>query len=71
MLLVSCLPIFLHPVIAFGLIGGMNDATILSIVLSGRIIKYLVMAKVAVTAPHLLRCETGRIRAHAATSLQT
>jgi len=55
MLLVASLPIFLHPIIAFGLLAGMSDATILSIVLTGRTFKYLVMAKVTTSAPHLLR----------------
>ena len=55
MLLVASLPIFLHPIIAFGLLAGMSNATILSIVLTGRIVKYLTMAKLTTTAPHLLR----------------
>ena len=55
MLLVASLPIFLHPIIAFGLLTGMSDATILAIVLTGRTVKYLVMARVTTTAPHLLR----------------
>mmetsp|Transcript_37424 Transcript_37424/g.84794 ORF Transcript_37424/g.84794 Transcript_37424/m.84794 type:complete len:80 (+) Transcript_37424:853-1092(+) len=55
MLLVASLPIFLHPIIAFGLLAGMSDGTILSIILSGRTIKYLTMAKITTSAPHLLR----------------
>ncbi|KAL3903754.1 MAG: hypothetical protein SGPRY_011549, partial [Prymnesium sp.] len=55
MLLVSVLPIFLHPVVVFGLLSGMNDATILLIIMTGRTIKYLIMARVTLTAPHLLR----------------
>ena len=39
MFLVSCLPIILHPVVVFGLVGGMSDATILSIVMAGRTVK--------------------------------
>jgi len=55
MLLVSCMPIILHPVIAFGMLSGMSNTTILSIVMAGRTIKYLVMSYVTANAPGALR----------------
>lgn len=39
MLLVSCLPIILHPVIAFGIVSGLSNPTILTVVFVGRTIK--------------------------------
>lgn len=39
MLIVSSLPIILHPVIAFGMISGMSNTTILTIVMAGRTVK--------------------------------
>ena len=55
MLLVSSLPIILHPVIAFGMISGMSNATILTIVMAGRTCKYLVMGWVTTNTPNALR----------------
>ena len=55
MFLVSCLPIILHPVIVFGLLSGMSNATILAIVMSGRTVKYLVMGYVTVNVPSALK----------------
>lgn len=55
MLLVSSLPLILHPVIAFGLISGMSDSTILAVVMSGRTIKYIVMGWVTSNAPGALK----------------
>ena len=55
MVAVSSLPLILHPVIAFGMLTGMSDASILSVILLGRTIKYLVMAKVTTTAPAALK----------------
>jgi len=55
MLLVSSLPIILHPVIAFGMLSGMSNGTILTIVMAGRTIKYIVMAYVTANAPGALR----------------
>ncbi|KAL1507630.1 hypothetical protein AB1Y20_007249 [Prymnesium parvum] len=55
MLLVASLPIFLHPIVLFGLLAQMSNAEILLIVMTGRTVKYLVMARVTLTAPHLLR----------------
>ena len=52
---VSSLPIILHPVIAFGMLTGMSNSTILSIVMAGRTIKYLVMGWVTANAPSALR----------------
>ena len=55
MLLVSSLPIILHPVIAFGMLSGMDNSTILGIVMAGRTVKYLIMGWVTTSAPGLLR----------------
>ena len=55
MFLISCLPIFLHPVIVFGVISGMSNVGILAIILVGRTVKYLVMAWVTANAPSALR----------------
>lgn len=55
MVVVSSLPLILHPVIAFGVLTGMSDGTILSIVLLGRSVKYLVMGYLTAHAPAALR----------------
>ena len=55
MLLVSSLPIILHPVVVFGLLSNMSDAKILTIVMVGRTIKYLVMGWVTSNAPGALK----------------
>lgn len=52
---VSAMPIILHPLIFFGKLSKMSDATILLAILLGRIIKYSIMAQMALTAPQLLR----------------
>jgi len=55
MVLVASLPLILHPVIAFGVLSGMGDGTILGIVLLGRTVKYLTMAYLTAHAPSALR----------------
>ena len=55
MFLVSCMPIILHPVIAFGMLSNMSNTTILAIVMGGRTVKYLTMGWVTTNAPHALR----------------
>ena len=55
MLLVSCMPIILHPVIAFGMLTGLSNTTILAIVMTGRTIKYLIMGWVTSNAPGMLK----------------
>ena len=55
MLLVCCMPIILHPVIAFGMLTGLSNTTILTIVMSGRTIKYLIMGYLTSNAPGMLR----------------
>lgn len=52
---VSALPLILHPIIAFGVLSGMSDLSILAVVLLGRTIKYLVMAYITTTAPTFLK----------------
>jgi membrane protein YqaA with SNARE-associated domain len=53
--LISCLPVVLHPLIFIALLTGMNVVTLLATIFAGRIVKYLVMAQLAATMPHLLR----------------
>ena len=55
MLLVSTMPILLHPVIAFGMVAGLSNTTILLIVMAGRTVKYVTMGYLASTAPAALR----------------
>jgi len=55
MLLVSSMPIILHPVIVFGILSGLSNSAILSIVFAGRTVKYLVMSYIACNAPGALR----------------
>ena len=55
MLLVSSLPIILHPVIVFGILSGLSDTSILGIVFAGRTLKYLTMSYITVHAPTALR----------------
>jgi len=55
MLLVSSLPIILHPVIVFGILSGLSDSAILGIVMAGRTMKYLIMSYITVHAPSALR----------------
>ena len=65
---VSAMPIILHPLIFFAKLSKMShstrhkskasapgDATILAAILLGRVIKYSIMAQMALTAPQLLR----------------
>ena len=53
--LVSAMPIVLHPVVIFGITAGMQHSTLLGAIMLGRTIKYTLMAQLAVGAPHLLR----------------
>jgi len=55
MLGVSTMPLILHPIIVFGVVSGMSDASIIGIILAGRTIKYLIMAWVTKNAPGALR----------------
>jgi len=55
MLLVSSMPIILHPVIVFGILSGLSNSAILSIVMAGRTVKYLVMSYITCNAPGALR----------------
>ena len=41
--------------IAFGLLSGLSNSTILAVIFGGRIVKYLVMARVTATTPSALR----------------
>ena len=55
MLLVSSLPLILHPVIFFGLLVELPRIQILTIIFTGRVVKYSVMGWIAVHAPNALR----------------
>lgn len=52
---VSAMPIVLHPAVIFAMTAGMSRASLLTAVMVGRTIKYTLMAQLAVGAPHLLR----------------
>ena len=53
--LISCLPVVLHPLIFIALLAGMNVVTLVGTIFAGRVVKYVVMAQLAATMPHLLR----------------
>ena len=67
------MPIILHPVIAFGMLSGMSNTTILTIVMTGRTIKYLIMGWVTSNAPGALRFFgiKGALLEHAARATKT
>eukprot|EP00933_Yihiella_yeosuensis_P040236 TRINITY_DN34492_c0_g1_i1.p1 TRINITY_DN34492_c0_g1~~TRINITY_DN34492_c0_g1_i1.p1 ORF type:complete len:186 (-),score=28.52 TRINITY_DN34492_c0_g1_i1:120-677(-) len=52
---VAAMPIILHPLIFFGKLSNMSDTALLTAILLGRIIKYSIMAQMALTAPRMLR----------------
>jgi len=53
--LTSIAPIVLHPLILFSMLAKMNSAVLVGCIFIGRILKYSIMAKMALTAPHLLK----------------
>mmetsp|Transcript_58407 Transcript_58407/g.131581 ORF Transcript_58407/g.131581 Transcript_58407/m.131581 type:complete len:184 (-) Transcript_58407:88-639(-) len=52
---VAAMPIILHPLIFFGKLSKMSNVTLLGSILIGRVLKYCLMAQLALTAPHALR----------------
>lgn len=52
---VSVLPVFLQPLVLFGVLAGKTIGTLVVCVLVGRTIKYCIMAELAVAAPELLK----------------
>ncbi|CAE7316728.1 unnamed protein product [Symbiodinium pilosum] len=52
---ISAMPIILHPLIFFAKLSKMSDFVLLTAILIGRIVKYSIMAQMALTAPHLLK----------------
>eukprot|EP00040_Diaphanoeca_grandis_P005760 m.34393 g.34393 ORF g.34393 m.34393 type:complete len:351 (-) comp16968_c0_seq2:220-1272(-) len=52
---ISAMPIILQPLVVLGLLAGMNAGALLACVFIGRVIKYCIMAELAVTAPRLLK----------------
>ena len=53
--LISSLPVILHPLIAIAKLAGMSNAQLLGCIMAGRTIKYTVMAQVARQAPSALK----------------
>jgi len=53
--LVSALPVVLHPIILFAVLAKMEASIIIGAILIGRILKYCVMARIALVAPASLR----------------
>ncbi|CAE7365032.1 Dpagt1 [Symbiodinium sp. CCMP2456] len=52
---ISAMPIILHPLIFFAKLSKMSDFVLLTAILVGRVVKYSIMAQMALTAPHLLK----------------
>lgn len=52
---VAAMPIILHPLIVFGKLSGMSNFALLGAIFIGRVIKYCVMAWMAMSAPHALK----------------
>eukprot|EP00039_Didymoeca_costata_P029918 m.27032 g.27032 ORF g.27032 m.27032 type:complete len:333 (-) comp7856_c1_seq1:968-1966(-) len=63
---ISVLPIVLHPLVVFGLFLGMSAPVLIMCILAGRIVKYIIMGQLALEAPHLLSF-FGKAAASAAT----
>merc|ERR1719498_1633453 len=51
---VSAMPIILHPLIFFAKLSKMGDTVLLLAILIGRVLKYSIMAQMALTAPRML-----------------
>mmetsp|Transcript_49516 Transcript_49516/g.107819 ORF Transcript_49516/g.107819 Transcript_49516/m.107819 type:complete len:184 (-) Transcript_49516:94-645(-) len=52
---IAAMPIILHPLIFFAKLSNMSDAVLLGSILVGRILKYCIMAQMALSAPAALR----------------
>eukprot|EP00931_Biecheleriopsis_adriatica_P121754 TRINITY_DN96812_c0_g1_i1.p1 TRINITY_DN96812_c0_g1~~TRINITY_DN96812_c0_g1_i1.p1 ORF type:complete len:208 (-),score=42.23 TRINITY_DN96812_c0_g1_i1:292-843(-) len=52
---ISAMPIILHPLIFFAKLSKMGDTVLLLAILIGRVLKYSIMAQMALTAPRMLR----------------
>jgi membrane protein YqaA with SNARE-associated domain len=53
--IISMMPIFLQPLVFIGVMAKTSMATLVSCVLVGRTIKYIIMSELAIAAPHLLK----------------
>ena len=53
--IISTMPIFLQPLVFIGVMAKTSMATLVSCVLVGRTIKYIIMAELAIVAPNLLK----------------
>mmetsp|Transcript_130525 Transcript_130525/g.278956 ORF Transcript_130525/g.278956 Transcript_130525/m.278956 type:complete len:184 (-) Transcript_130525:103-654(-) len=52
---VAMMPIILHPLIVFAKLSNMSNAALLGSILVGRVLKYCIMAQMALSAPSALR----------------
>mmetsp|Transcript_59621 Transcript_59621/g.141870 ORF Transcript_59621/g.141870 Transcript_59621/m.141870 type:complete len:187 (+) Transcript_59621:124-684(+) len=52
---VAAMPIILHPLVFFAKLSGMSPAVLYTSILVGRILKYSIMAHMAMSAPQLLK----------------
>mmetsp|Transcript_21197 Transcript_21197/g.41442 ORF Transcript_21197/g.41442 Transcript_21197/m.41442 type:complete len:184 (-) Transcript_21197:59-610(-) len=52
---IAAMPIILHPLIFFAKLSSMGNATLLGSILLGRVLKYSIMAQMALGAPQALR----------------
>uniref|UniRef100_A0A7S2TPM4 SNARE associated Golgi protein n=1 Tax=Lotharella oceanica TaxID=641309 RepID=A0A7S2TPM4_9EUKA len=59
-ILTSAAPIILHPLIAFSMAAKMNNVVLVLCIFVGRVLKYSIMAKFALQAPHLLKYFGGQ-----------
>ena len=57
--LVSAMPVVLHPLALFGVAAGMAPATLCACVLVGRTVKYAAVGGLALAAPGVLRLKFG------------
>ena len=53
--IISMMPIFLQPLVFIGVMAKTSMVTLVGCVLVGRTIKYIIMAELAIAAPHLLK----------------
>lgn len=52
---VAAMPIILHPLIFFAKLSNMSNVVLLGSIFVGRVVKYMIMSQVALTAPKALR----------------
>mmetsp|Transcript_109081 Transcript_109081/g.303361 ORF Transcript_109081/g.303361 Transcript_109081/m.303361 type:complete len:80 (+) Transcript_109081:355-594(+) len=52
---IAAMPIILHPLIFFAKLSNMSNAALLGSIFVGRVLKYVIMSQVALTAPKMLK----------------